>query len=901
MPEPNPVIQDIFSSIASKFPCRVALQAKENNHYRCLTYKQLAISSRKIAAFLIKQGLKKGDFAALILENRPEWAIIYLGIVFSAGSCVPLDSQLTSQELKNLISDSGAKFIFCSYDIFAKKIEPFLQEIKAEFILLDAPEDSLSLRGVLDTKCQGRRSNLIRFSTIETTDIGTVVFPEVSPDDTASLIYTSGTTQKPKGVLLTHKNICSNFKSIEKLDICKPSDNILAILPLYHTYAFMVTLITPLFLGAKATFFKLSLKPSDITSVIKEADVTLLAGVPQFFAMLNKAIFEELKKIPRIFLPLFLPFIRVKLHKRLGKSLRLFVCGGARLEPRIAKDLHRFGFRLIEGYGLTETSPIVTLNHPEKVKFGSVGRPIPDVEIRIDSPDTSGVGEVTIKGPNVMKGYFRQPQLTEGAIKDGWFYSGDLGYINKEGYLFLTGRKKEIIVLSSGKNIYPEELEEYYGRSPYIKELCILSRAEEQFGHTIESLYAVVVPNLEYFKEKGEADIKGKIRWELENSAKDLPVYKHIMGFVLTKEDLPRTPLKKLKRYQVEQKYIREKIAGISHIEETALSKQDSELLGKELSAKVINYISGQLKRPVSLDSHLEIDLGIDSLSKVELGLGLESLFSIKIPDETLYEVSTVRDIIIRVAQIIEQKKPGEEPGETQKTWKQILYEAPNEEILKEIRIGASLLDKILALFFQNIILFILRLFWLLRIEGREFLPRSGPYIICPNHASYLDGFVVFSSLMFRQAVNIFFVGYSKIFEHPLINWSIKPARLIPIDPSLHLTEALQGVSLVLTHRKIACIFPEGRRSVDENLGEFKKGVGILIKELDVPVVPVYIKGSHKSWPRTSRFPRFCRIKIIFGRPRAAKDLIAKVRAGTFADDYEAIAQGLREEVLSLI
>lgn len=227
------------------------------------------------------------------------------------------------------------------------------------------------------------------------------------------------------------------------------------------------------------------------------------------------------------------------------------VSGGAKLSIQIALDFYGLGFKLIEGYGLTETSPVVTLNLAKNLKFGSVGKPIPDVGIKIHNPDKSGVGEVLIKGPNVMQGYFKQPELTSEVIKEGWFYSGDLGYLDREGYLYLVGREKEIIVLGSGKNIYPEELEEYYGQSPYIKEMCILERIEERFGSTIESLYAIVVPDLEYFRKMNVTDIRGKIRWELENLGKGLSPYRHIMGFTITKDELPRTPLKKLKRYQV--------------------------------------------------------------------------------------------------------------------------------------------------------------------------------------------------------------------------------------------------------------------------------------------------------------------------------------------------------------
>jgi long-chain acyl-CoA synthetase len=876
------VIPELFSKAASDFPDKVALQVKDDNQWLKITYKELQEYSLKVAAFLIKEGLKKNDTAAIILENRPEWAIIYLGIMSAGLTCVPIDAQLNPGEINNLIIDSDVKIIFCSYDIFVKKIKENTENGLIKIVVLDMP------------KSDGE--NLINFSDIEHILTYANIMPNILPQDIASLIYTSGTTATPKGVLLSHANICSNYKSIAKLNICSSPDNVLAILPLHHTYAFMVTLILPLFFGATVTYC-LSLKPSDLSQIIKESGVTVLVGVPQLFSMLHRTIFERINKIHLLFLPFALLLMRFKVRRHWGKKLRLLVSGGARLDPQIARDLSRLlGLKIIEGYGLTETSPVVTLNPPEKIKFGSVGRPIPDVQIKILNPDKSGAGQVLIKGPNVMQGYFKHPEWTKDSIKDGWFYSGDLGFIDDEGYLFLIGRENDIIVLSSGKNIYPDELEEYYSRSPYIKEICILACEEEKFGRLIDTLHAIVVPNLEYFQQKNVINIHAKIRWELENLAKALPGYRHIMGFTLTKEALPRTAMGKIKRYEVREKYL-EAMPVLWEIEEPGLSEEDRRILSQDFAQKIIQYLSVQLKKPIYLDSHLEIDLGIDSLTRVELGLGLEALLSLKIPDEVFYDVSTVREVIMRIQEIIGETKPYAAKA-IQKSWGEILREKPREEILQKIRIKPRIIDWILAYIFNSMFLFMFRIFWLLRLKAVDNLPKAGPYLICPNHASFLDGFVIASSLPLKLAINTYFVGFSYIFEYPLFKWTLKLARLLPIDPDINLTDAMQAVSFLLSHKKIVCIFPEGLRSVDERVKEFKKGVGILIKELDIPVLPVYIKGSHQSWPRGNRLPRFYPLKVIFGRPLLAQELLE--RKDYSGDDYEIIARNLREEVIKL-
>ena len=804
--------------------------------------------------------------------------------MYAGLTCVPLDVQLNQEEIKNLVFDSGVKIIFCSYDIFSNKIKQNIHKGSVKIVLLDMP--------------QAEGENALNFSDIKQIPPQRNIIPEILAQDIASLIYTSGTTRKPKGVLLSHANICSNAASIIKVNLCSSSDNMLSILPLHHTYSFMVTLIKPLFLGATVTYYP-SLKPEDLIRIIKEAGVTMLVGVPQLFSMLHKAILERIKKVHFLFLPFALLFIRSKLRLSWGKRLRLFASGGARLDPEIARDLSRLsGIKIIEGYGLTETSPVVTLNPPRKVKFGSVGKPIPGVQIKILNPDKSGVGQVLIKGANVMQGYFKHPDWTADVIKDGWFYSGDSGYIDNEGYLFLVARESDVIVLSSGKNIYPEELEEYYSRSPYIKEICIITAQVERFGRLTDTLHAIVVPNLEYFKQRNETDIRRRIRWELENLSNDLPSHKHIMGFTLTKDELPRTALRKIKRYQVRERYLSGPLLK-PDIKEQVFAEEDLGILNKDIAKEVIKYISSQLNKPVYLDSHVEIDLGIDSLSKVELGLGLEQILRIKLPEELFYNVTTVKELILNISEIIGKTAPCVyKSEESKKDWNQILSQVPREPILDKIRIKPVFLDKLFAWLFKGIFLFVFGICWFLKVKGKNNLPSHGPYMLCPNHASYLDGFTVFTSLPFSSVTQLFFLGYSDILEHPLVKWGIKVGRLIPIDPNANLTKALQAVSFVFSQRKIVCIFPEGRRSIDENVGEFKKGIGILIKELNVPVVPVYIKGSHQSWPRTRRLPRFYPIKVIFGEPLSAKKLLEQ--GGYGQDDYEIIAANLREEVLRL-
>jgi long-chain acyl-CoA synthetase len=364
------------------------------------------------------------------------------------------------------------------------------------------------------------------------------------------------------------------------------------------------------------------------------------------------------------------------------------------------------------------------------------------------------------------------------------------------------------------------------------------------------------------------------------------------MGFSIATEELPRTQLKKIKRYLVRQLYL-EKEIELEESKEATLSDEERELSQSGIAQKVINFLSKELKRNVNLNSHLEIDLGIDSLSRVELGLGLESLLRVKIPAGLIEKVFTVKELIISLEEISSQAKGTKQAEftEEKKSWAEIIREKPSDQILAKIKLTSSFLNRLFTFIFKGIFYFLFRTLWLLRIKGKEFIPQDKPYILCPNHASYLDGFLLFSSIPFNSARDLFFVGLAAIFNQPLISWAIKVARLIPIDPATHLTEAMQASAYVLSNKKVLCIFPEGTRSINEEVGDFKKGIGILAKELDVPIIPVYIQGSYYAWPRGSKFPRPYPLKIIFGKPLNWRDM---------GGDYVAIAKGLREGVLNL-
>ncbi|MCM8771300.1 MAG: AMP-binding protein, partial [Candidatus Omnitrophica bacterium] len=826
----------------------------------------------------------------IILENCPEWIFIYLGILKAGLTAVPLDPQLSVQEIKNILNDCQAEIIFTSAKIFSKTDRIFNLTNK-KIIIIDSNQ-------FLDILKRPLPDNL----------------PSVKADNLASIIYTSGTVAKPKGVALTHKNFLSDFESISSLGLITSNDNFIALLPFYHAYAFMVTLLSPLFLGAKITITQ-SLKSEEIIQTLKETEVTIFTVVPQILNQIHKSIIDGINKktfILRLFIKTSIDclwlmrkylklnlakFFLGKIHQKFGYRLRFIVSGGARLAPRICGDLLKFGFTVLEGYGLTEASPVVSINLPDKIKPGSVGMALPKIEIKIvDVKDYKinltpyKIGEVAIRGHNVMQGYFNQPELTQEVIKDGWLLTGDLGYLDKDGALFLTGRKKEILVLASGKNIDPEELETYYASSPYIKELCII----EKDG----LLEAVILPDFDYFKQKKEINIRAKIHWVLENLSVKLPSYKRIMGFVLTKSPLARTHLGKLKRYQIKEDYLR---LCQTQIKEgpSIYAEQDLSLLNQEQVKLIMRFLNKELKRPVYLDDHLELDLGIDSIARLDLTLGLEKLLNISLKEEDVAKVSTVRELIFLVNRIFKEKK-GPLALKDTATWGETLNQAPLPEIVKKIHLKPDIFDFILNVIAKIIFYFLFRTVWRLRIKGKENLPAKVPYIICPNHASYLDSLFIFTALPLKTILNLYFIGYAALFKYWISSWLIKPGRIIALEPTADIGLSLQISAFLLNKGKALCIFPEGGRSIDENINEFKKGVGILSYELKIPLIPVYIKGSHFSWPRGKILPRPYPIQIIVGKPQKPEELLYRGRQKGITDNYAAISSALRDEVIKL-
>jgi long-chain acyl-CoA synthetase len=856
---------------ASRYPDKVAVQMKAGDRYQQYTYRDLIRSVASVARSLSTNGINKGDRIGLFSENRPEWMIAYLAVVSQGAIIVPMDAQLMEKEVALLLASSGTKAVFVS-----AACKQRLAQIQPPMIISFDPGDD------------------IPFSRMIASNPDAALPLAHAATDPAALLYTSGTTGDPKGVMLSHGNLASNLASVIRLKIIEHEDNLLCLLPLHHTYPAMACMLLPLALGGQVTILN-SLKGPDILSCMQEAGVTAIVGVPQLFTALRNTIFDGIRKKPGIIRALIKLLIALNrllqktaghnvgrslfgaVHAKFGPKFRLFASGGARLDPDVYRDMTDLGFTIIEGYGLTETSPVSTFNPISKQKAGSIGIPIPDVEVRIVNPDEQGMGEIAIRGPNVMLGYYNKPQETEEVLRDGWFFTGDLGYRDKDGYFFITGRSKEMIVLATGKKIFPDELEKFYKQISSIKEICLI-----QGERGIE---AAVVPDFDYLKKMNLSNSRETIAFEIEDLAKDLPPYKRITGLKIFKDPLPATRLGKLKRSKVRDMYLK-----TGERAEKPVAGDDRDLLATPVAKKFLACIEPfSAKKNIAPDDNLELDLGLDSLTRVELVVSIEQSFGISLPESFGSEIFTVKDAVIRIQELL-ASGPLKAGGRVRMSWAEILAQEPAAEARESIRLEFGPIITAIRCMVLLLLTVMMKACGRLSTAGIENLPEKGPFIIAPNHLSLADAPSIAAAISWKTSSQLFSLGATEFFGGPVISKLSRIFHVIPVDMETRLYNALQLSAYVLRHGKNLLVFPEGSRSRDGSIKEFKKGVGIISKELNIPIVPVAISGTYAMLPSGRLFPKPAKIRVTFGKPVHPDE-----------KDYDEIVKSLYGEVVEML
>lgn len=777
------------------------------------TYKDLIREAKYISKVL---GIEKGEKVVNFMENRPEFICSFFGIWNSKGVPINIDAGYTAEELEYILTDADPKVIMTSN----KNLKVAEEAIK------------LSGKNIRIINCDEIKSP-------EDFEVDEYVIYSPEPEDIGVLLYTSGTTGKPKGVVLTFDNLMSNVDAIVEIKMATPKDRLLALLPYHHVLPLSINLLMAIHIGTLVVLID-ELSASAILGALQKYKITIVVGVPRLWEMIHKGLMEKIKssKIANLLFELckkvksvtLSKIVFKKVHQALGGNIRYLVSGGAKLDPNIMDDFKVLGIKVLEGYGLTETSPIIAFTRPDDVCIGTVGKTIPGVEVKIADD-----GELLVKGRNVLKEYYNKPEATkEAKDENGWFHTGDLGKI-ENGYITIIGRKKEMIVLSNGKNINPIDIENEIAKgSDLIKEIAVM----EHNNH----LLALVYPDFKLIKERSITNITETLKWDIIDSYNiNAPAYRKILEIKIVKDEFPKTKLGKLRRFMLKDILKNLEDGGENAHKERP---EDPESKTREFQT-LAQYIKDEKGENIYPDSHIEIDLGLDSLDIIQLNSFIEKTFGFKIKEEETVDLKVIKDICEYI------RKNSKEYHLEKINWSEILKESIDYPLPSSNMIWLT------KIFFAPILKFYLGL----KIKGVEKLSKEPRIIIC-NHESFIDAFAVQRLFKGDMLKNTYYFAIKKHFDKVGLRFMANHGNIILMDINENLKESLQISAEVLKEGKNLVIFPEGARTRDGKLQDFKKFFGILSKELNIPVTVLGIDGAYESMPFGSIFPRPAKIKL---------------------------------------
>ena len=756
----------------------------------------------------------KDDFGLILMENRPEWIYTYFALWDRKAVPIALDSTSNGKEILYVLEDSGPKFIICSDETEKNVKEAVSLYDKGQVTIINVDSHSID----------ENKMEIIKKGDFELEN------PE--EDSIATMLYTSGTTGFPKGVMLTFNNLSSELEGLEKKNLLEPSDQILALLPFHHVLPLTATVLIILKYQASIVFVK-KIASKEILEALDKNNVTALVGVPRVFKLFYDGIKQQIdsKFITRTIYKLMTKIksfkirrkVFVKVHEKFGGELTFIVSGGAKLDPEIGEFYETLGIYVQEGYGLTETSPVIAVNTRKERKIGTVGKKLDNIEAKIVDE------ELWVKGPIVMKGYYNKPEKTAEVItEDGWFKTGDLASIDDEGYITIRGRRNSMIVLSNGKNIDPEKLENKVIEKSkrLIKELGV-------FGHN-DKLVAIIVPDLLECRKQGITNIKAYIKNIVEDYNLTVHNYEKILDYKLYEEELPKTRVGKLRRFMLPELYLK------TNVKKKKVEEPDNEVY--RLLKDYIKKLKGIEAQP---EENLELEIGMDSLDIVEFFAYIENSFGIQLDEEKFAEISNLKSL----SEYINEKATKIESGEVD--WKKIIDAAPpvEEKNRWATRVLRPLFDLTIKLYFR-----------LKRVDRDKLSDK--PQIFVSNHQSFIDSLVLGSLLPAGILYNTIFLAIDWYFKKGILKLLVSHGNVVLIDINKNIKKSVEEIAANVKSGKNVLIFPEGARTKDGKVAEFKKVFAIIAKELDVDVQCLGIKGAFEAYSRYMKFPKPKKIEV---------------------------------------
>ncbi len=806
------------------------------------TFRDVRKAAFAAAARLEAEGVAEGDRVLLVSEGRPEWGMAYFGGILAGAVMVPVDIDLSPKEIANIARTAGAKIAVGSPGQLERlSAEPDFHAAAMPFGTLFEAADRFE--GASEVRPKRRR-----------------------PEDPASIIFTSGTTGRPKGVVLTHQNFAALTARMSVLFDLNRTDALLSVLPPHHTFEFSAGLLLPLAKGASVSYLE-ERSPELIGRAFEELPVTVLVGVPAVLESLQRKIDTQLDRLPlpgrlavrglirasemlrdrtgaNLGLFLFRP-----VHGAFGGRLRYLVSGAAPLEPEVFRSLRGLGFGVHEGYGLTEAAPVLTVGWPRHVTPpGSVGWPLPGVEVRIHEPGDDGIGEVIARGPTIMAGYLDAPEETSRALRDGWLFTGDRGRLDDRGRLYIVGRDKDVIIDGSGKNIYPDEIEEIYSGHPQVKELSVVGLPSEPGPG--ERVGALVVPN--YDGELSREAVRDAIREHFRTTGAKLPFTRRVKVLHLWDHELPRTSTQKVRRTQVRDELMRlERVRGAARQDANPKTTEDP---AEAFVRRTLAAITRRRPADIHLSARLVDDLGFDSLMQLELLTTLEAERPrAQITAEELAAVATVAEVL-HLARRNRDTEASEHDVARAEDSGPVRLPAPLTGL------GKAILRAAQRLTYEQMLD--------VAVEGRGNIPANRNFLVASNHASHLDMGLVkhalgpFGHRMRTLAAKDYF------FDDPVRRAYFENfTHLLPMDRHGSLKRSLRLASAAIRGGETLLVFPEGTRARDGQMTDFKPAVGYLCLHEKVDVLPLWLEGTHDVLPVGAALPKGRRLRVRIGAP----------------------------------
>ena len=790
---------------------RLALVDFDNKH---INYIDLINNIKYFSEYVVE--LEKEKFGLIVMENRPEWIYSFFAVWDKKSAGIALDANSNSDEILYVLEDSHPNVIFCSNET---------EKTVFEAVEKYSSKNTVKIINVDKITVEQEKMNAIKNMEFE--------LENPTGDETAAMLYTSGTTGSPKGVMLSFNNLNTEMEGLYEKGIFDYRDQILAILPFHHVLPLTATVLLMLKYQTSIVFVE-KIASKEIFDALEKNRVTAIIGVPRVFKLFYDGIKQQIdaKFITRFIYKIMSNVkslkikrkVFAKVHKKFGGHLDFIVVGGAKMDPEISKFYETLGFYALEGYGLTETAPVIAVNSKKERKIGTVGKRLYNVEIKtVDE-------ELWVKGPIVMKGYYNKPEKTTEVItEDGWFKTGDLAAIDEEGYVTIRGRKNTMIVLSNGKNIDPETLENRViaQSNGLIKEIGIFNYKNK--------LAAIIVPDLLEFRKRGITNTKAYIKNVVEDYNLKAHNYEKVLDYKLFEEELPKTRVGKTRRFMLPDLYEKNEIVKK---EKTPEPTDEAYKILKE-------YVKKNKGIEPQPEENLELEIGMDSLDIVEFFAFIENSFGIQLDEEKFAGMPNLK----LLSEYINQKATKFEDNDID--WKQIISETKpiednkNRWVTKFLKIFQPIVD----LYFR-----------VKKIDRKKLT--DNPQIFVSNHQSFVDPLILGSLFPNKIVFNTLFLAIDWYFKKGVMKLLVSNGNVVLIDINKNIRKSVEEIVGYLKGGKSIVIFPEGARTKDGKVAQFKKVFAIIAKELNVDVQCLGIKGAFEAYSRYMKFPKPKKIEV---------------------------------------